>query len=101
MPDVQPLVLNHHRDPVPEDAVWIMRPGRWGNPFIVGVHGSRDEVIEWYRRHLWGLVRGGELPLEDLAALHGRPLVCCCRPASCHGDVLAAAAEWAHGQLSR
>jgi hypothetical protein len=29
--------------------VYIGRPSKWGNPFVIGRDGSREEVIEKYR----------------------------------------------------
>lgn len=29
--------------------VYIGRPSKWGNPFIVGADGTRDEVIQKYK----------------------------------------------------
>jgi hypothetical protein len=31
------------------DRVYVGRPGKWGNPFVIGRDGSRDEVIAKYR----------------------------------------------------
>ena len=36
-----------------EDYVYIGRGSIWGNPFIIGTHAARDEVIELYRQYLW------------------------------------------------
>lgn len=32
--------------------VYIGRPSKWGNPFVIGKHGTRDEVIQRYREWL-------------------------------------------------
>lgn len=80
--------------PSPGD-VYIGRPSRWGNPFVIGRHRTRDQVIQLYRDKLWTDLLAGRLAIEDLARLAGKRLVCWCAPAPCHGDVLAAAAEWA------
>jgi hypothetical protein len=94
-------VFNKHtdRDYIGPDAITIMRPHRWKNPFIIGVHGDRDTVIRLFREDLWRRIRAGEVSLEELAALHGQQLVCCCVPKPCHGHVLEAAAAWAVRQL--
>lgn len=93
-------VLNYHYHGHPEGAVNIMRPSRWGNPFVIGRHGTREQVIAGYRQYLWQLVHEGFINLRDLASLHGRDLICCCKPAACHGDVLEEAAEWAHAVIT-
>jgi hypothetical protein len=33
------------------DRVYVGRPSKWGNPFVIGRDGSRDEVIAKY--HAW------------------------------------------------
>ncbi len=67
--------------------VRIDRRSRWGNPFIIGRDGTRDEVVAAYRGHL---AANPDL-LERLPELRGRALGCWCAPARCHGDVLVAA----------
>jgi hypothetical protein len=80
-------------------GVYIGRPSRWGNPFMLGGDGDRDTVIELYRQHLWEAIKAGRVSLEDLAALDGQTLICWCAPQACHGDVLARAAAWARKEL--
>lgn len=87
------------KGPVPAGAVRIDRRTPWGNPFPMKTESERAEVIEKYRVHLWEKINQGEIPLEDLAQLHGCDLYCWCSPKPCHGDVLAVAAAWAHTQL--
>jgi hypothetical protein len=65
--------------------VYIGRPSKWGNPFVLGRDGGRDEVIARYRE--W-LVQQPEL-MATLSELKGKVLGCWCAPLSCHGDVLA------------
>lgn len=77
-------VLNKKRGGVPPGAVYIGRPGKWGNPFVIGRDGSRDEVIAKYRAWLLG----NERLMAALPELRGKDLVCWCAPAPCHGDVL-------------
>ena len=65
--------------------IYIGRPSKWGNPFVIGVYGDRKEVIERYEE--W--VRSKPELLRDLKELNGKVLGCHCKPKSCHGDVLA------------
>ena len=89
--------------------VYIGRGSEWGNdwshlPGTKAKHvvATRDEAIECYRRHLWERIASEGTPLiEKLAELHGKTLGCYCAPKPCHGDVLAAAAEWATRELGR
>lgn len=64
--------------------IYIGRPSKWGNPFVIGKHGNRTEVIQKYRE--W-LLSQPEL-LAEVAVLKGKVLGCYCAPAACHGDVL-------------
>ena len=82
------------------DVVRIDRRTRWGNPFLIGRHGNREEVIERYRTWLWGKVRKGEIQVAELAALNGKTLACHCAPLPCHGDVLVKAAAWAQARIA-
>lgn len=65
--------------------VYIGRPSIWGNPYVIGKDGSRDEVIEKYERYL---VNNPQL-MSKLGELRGKRLGCWCAPQRCHGDVLA------------
>jgi hypothetical protein len=65
------------------DEVYIGRGSKWGNPFVIGKGGTRDEVIEKYREYIMRT----ELP-EQINELNGKTLICYCKPYPCHGDVL-------------
>ena len=77
-------ILNKQRSGIPAGAVYIGRPSKWGNPFVIGKDGSRGEVITKYRAHL---LRNTQL-MAALPELRGKDLVCWCAPCACHGDVL-------------
>lgn len=64
--------------------VYIGRPSIWGNPFEIGKHGNREEVIEKYRKY----VLDNPLLMSQLMDLDGTVLGCWCKPKPCHGDVL-------------
>ena len=72
-----------------ENKVYIGRPSIWGNPYIIGKHGSREDVIAKYEKYL----ENCPLVTARLKELVGRDLVCHCKPKSCHGDVLAKLVE--------
>jgi hypothetical protein len=69
---------------------YIGRGTLWGNPYQMGKEGTRDEVIakfayDFERRFL-------KLPDqfdENIEKLRGKTLGCHCKPAACHGDVIA------------
>ena len=80
-----PKVLNKYKDGVPTGAIYIGRPSKWGNPFVIGKDGDRDEVIAKYRAWLLTQPATVEAAKRELV---GKDLVCFCSPKSCHGDVL-------------
>ena len=65
--------------------VYIGRPSKWGNPFVIGRDGTHDDVIARYEA--W-LLEQPEL-LAALPELASKTLGCWCAPRACHGDVLA------------
>lgn len=79
-----PLVVSIGDD-VPYD-VNVMRPNKFGNPFVIGPGGSRYDVIAMH--HHW-LMRGVAAPTKDLGELTGKVLACCCDGKPCHADTLA------------
>ena len=66
------------------DRVYVGRPSKWGNPFVIGRDGTRDEVIAKYR--VW-IVRQPAL-MAALPELRDKSLICWCSPNRCHADVL-------------
>jgi len=62
----------------------IRRPAKWGNPFKIGVDGTRSEVIQKFEDY----VRSTPELLSDIEELRGKRLGCWCAPKPCHGDVL-------------
>lgn len=64
--------------------IYIGRPSKWGNPFSIGKHGTREEVISKYEAYI---MDNSEL-LKALPELKGKILGCWCTPKACHGDVL-------------
>ena len=81
-----PRVLNKNKiKNIPENSVYVGRPSVWGNPFIIGKDGCREEVIMKYRTFLF---RNKELTEKVKEELAGKNLICFCSPKSCHADVL-------------
>lgn len=79
-----PKVHNKHHGTAPAGAVYIGRGSPWGNPFVIGKDGDRNEVCDLYSQKI--------LPLLDLTPLIGKDLVCFCAPKRCHGNALLRAA---------
>jgi hypothetical protein len=77
-----------NRDRGSEFDVYIGRSGPWGNPFAIGQDGTRDEVIEKYRQYFQRKITEDAFRIA-LLSLRGLTLGCHCKPAACHGDVIA------------
>jgi hypothetical protein len=82
------------------------------NPFVIGKHGSREQVVESYRRWLWEQVKEGmtgkpNAAWDELKFLQSYAkkliekydecltLTCWCQEWElCHGDVIIRCLEW-------
>lgn len=67
------------------DGVYIGRPSKFGNPFVIGRDGTRADVVAKFEKYLMGRPDLIEAAKRELA---GYNLVCWCAPEACHGDVL-------------
>jgi hypothetical protein len=79
------VVVNKNYQPY---DVYIGRGSKWGNPFIIGKDGSREDVVEKFRAYFAELRRGTKITDRDIADLLGLRLGCFCKPRPCHGDVI-------------
>jgi hypothetical protein len=91
---------------MPPNTVKVDRTTKWGNPCVVGKHGTQAECVEWHRLALHGLVVLGmknadgtwlsdslveyrAMAKRNFRYLRGKNLACWCKPgAPCHADVL-------------
>lgn len=80
-------VHNKYRNTAPANATYIGRGSKWGNPYVIGKHGTREEVIEKYKSDLEESMKDPRF-IDMLLELEGKDIVCFCKPAPCHGDVL-------------
>lgn len=78
----QCTVVNLQKEPF---DVRIDRQSKWGNPFVIGRDGTRQEVIAKYERY----IRSKPELLNSIKELDEKRLGCHCKPDECHGDVLA------------
>lgn len=93
---------------LPPNTVNVARPSRWGNPFVVGVHGTREECVRLFRLlcgGYWCISAGPEcadaqkrfmaFAKKNIWRLRGKDLACWCRldGKPCHADVLMEAAN--------
>lgn len=92
---------------MPANTIYVGRPGPWGNPFIVGQHGTAAECVDLYRALLAGYLcisnareqvdaqrRAHAHVSKHLKELEGKNLACFCSLAKpCHADILLALAN--------
>ena len=75
---------------MPEEAVYVGRPTKWGNPFKVGREGDAEMCVALYRRmvteeNIWTMPNKQGIKDE----LRGKDLACwCALDKPCHADVL-------------
>ena len=87
---------------IPHNAIYIGRPSFWGNPFVIGEDGDREDVLAMHAlwlKDLWRNDIGHDQFASRLQELLGKDLVCWCAPLPCHGDTLRKAALWSHGLI--
>ena len=75
---------------VDEYDVYIGRPSIFGNPFVIGKDGTREDVLIKY--YAW-LTKQPTLVQRVKDELRGKRLGCWCAPKPCHGDILAEIAD--------
>lgn len=82
---------------MPENTVCVDRTTKWGNPFVVGKHGTAAQCVEKFRRTLFVFRHGDSLDkfwldsltLDEISDLRGKNLACwCALDKPCHADVL-------------
>lgn len=79
-------VVNIHKEPY---DVCIMRPSICGNPYVIGRDGTREEVIEKFRRYFYERIKRDEAFLIAIMKLADKRIGCCCAPLPCHGNIIA------------
>lgn len=72
---------------MPENAVYVGRPTRWGNPFAMELfNGDADKAMSAYRDYVEKFPQIAEAAKRDL---RGKDLACWCKEgARCHADIL-------------
>lgn len=71
-----------------EGAVSIQRPSIFGNPYPVTRGRSRSEAIRLFEVYARRRMAEDSDFRKAVADLHGKTLLCSCKPKACHGDVL-------------
>lgn len=88
MPNVYNRYHDKSKNPeyhTPLGAVYIGRGSPYGNPFMIGIHGNRDQVCDQFETMVES---NPELKAKIKKELKGKDLICYCKPARCHGDYL-------------
>lgn len=80
-----PRVHNKYHNTAPNDAVYVGRGSPYGNPFIMGKDGDRNEVCDKYEKMIQN---NPDLIARVKRDLKGKDLICFCSPKRCHGDTL-------------
>lgn len=75
---MMPKLLNKGNKNLKPNCKYIGRGSKYGNKFIIGIHGTRDEVCDKFEKEV--------LPYLDVEELRGYDLSCHCKPLRCHGD---------------
>jgi len=83
------LILNKYKDPDTSNAEYIGRGSSLGNPFVIGKHGGRIDVIYIYEKYLIDrILLNNEIILSALNNINNKNLLCFCSPKPCHGQVI-------------
>lgn len=87
------IIVNKHHG---KSGEYIGRGSPLGNPFVIGKHGTREQVIAKYKNWLLEQIdKGNPVVLDELNRLgnkaideKGLALQCFCYPKPCHGEVI-------------
>lgn len=91
-------ILNkHHKPQIDNNTFYIGRGSPLGNPFEINKHGTREEVIELYKKYLELQIQQNNIKicneLNKIANVYltGNEvkLLCFCSPNKCHGEIIA------------
>jgi hypothetical protein len=75
-------VVNLHKEPY---DVYIGRGSPYGNPYSIGIHGTREEVLIKFEKYFKIKKKLIEKAKRELT---GKTLGCFCKPQACHGDII-------------
>ena len=81
--------LHHTKGQLPDGAIYVGRPGIWGNPYKIGEYSkelyrkmTRDDVVLMFELQI-----SEHLKVLAKKELKGFDLACWCAPAKCHAEV--------------
>lgn len=95
---IEPIRIQRKRTKgwkMPENTVSVTRPGKWGNPYIVGKDGTAEECIKKFEQSMSIMLKQ-----DAVKELKGKNLACFCPlDQPCHADVLLKIANQQHGNI--
>ena len=69
---------------MPEGAVYVGRPTKWGNTFLVSEGRTAQKCVDLFRQWIYQI-----MTQADIEELRGKDLACWCPlDQPCHADVL-------------
>ena len=74
--------------PRPLCQILIDRTTVFGNPFLIGRDGDREQVLAKYKEYFYRRLTDPVFRSKVLE-LKGKVLGCWCKPLACHGDIIA------------
>lgn len=80
------LVVNIKKN---RNGVYIGRPSPFGNPYVIGKHGDRAEVLRKFRTYFYDRLQKDPQWKAKVEKLKGATLLCYCFPEKCHGMIIA------------
>jgi len=78
-------VVNLTKEP---HDIYCGRRSSWGNPFVIGSDGDREEVISKSKRYILNRLNRCS-GVSILSKMKGKKLGCFCAPLTCHVDFIA------------
>jgi len=93
-----PRVLNRRTNGIPRGAVYVGRPTKFGNPMTIKEvkrlfptfddEEAYQAAVDWYAEYLGEYLKLHPEFWDEIRKLHGKDLVCWCKPLPCHADIL-------------
>lgn len=91
---VKTTLINIHEAET-KNFVYIGRGSSFGNKYVIGEDGTREEVIEKYKKWFYKRIDKQPRFLKDVLRLRGKTLGCFCKPDGgfkgrvlCHGQII-------------
>jgi hypothetical protein len=80
------IVVNKYKHIPTDKDVYCGRGSIFGNQFIIGKDGGREEVIVKHKQYVFKRIEQDKEFLQKILDLKDHNLVCFCKPKACHCD---------------